>query len=82
MSKPELPDGYAWVDGGPAIRLVDPQWCPAGHPAVVVRRDLPRCEQHRYHHAWTCRCGQAIYRHDGEFVGVLGCVTRNYGQQL
>jgi hypothetical protein len=67
------PDGYAWVDGGPGIVLVDPEWCPAGHPMELHQRGYAPCAEHKGHPQWTCRCGQVIYRGGGEFVDVLEC---------
>ncbi len=41
----ELPDGYRWDGYGPAIVLIDPEWCPANvHPFVMASRDgVTRC---------------------------------------
>jgi hypothetical protein len=80
MSDP--PDGFEWTGRGMEIRLIDPEWCPTGHPAMLIRRDFAHCAEHRGHNAWTCSCGQVIYRHAGEFLGELRCVSPNYGQQF
>jgi len=67
------PPGYAWIDGGPAIRLIDPTECPAGHPFRIDKRGHTPCAEHRGHPDWTCRCGQVLYGHGGAFVSVLTC---------
>lgn len=65
------PDGYRWTGKGMEIELIDPDWCPAGHPADLVKRGIHRCAVHGYaiHHEWTCSCGQLIWRVEGQFVG-------------
>lgn len=65
----ELPDGYEWIDGGPAMRLIDPEWCPQGHPMQLVQRGWNHCKAHDHHKRWTCGCGQQVWRVGGQFVG-------------
>lgn len=67
------PDGYRWIDGGPAIELVDPDDCPAGHPMQLRQRGYAPCTEHRGHPTWTCQCGQIVYGVAGAFVGALSC---------
>ncbi|GAA0739290.1 hypothetical protein GCM10010199_63090 [Dactylosporangium roseum] len=69
------PDGYAYIGGGPAMQLIDPVWCPTGHPAELIRRSTYRCQAHGnvLHPSWTCSCGQEIWRVAGEFAGELRC---------
>lgn len=68
-------DGYEWTGRTPTeIRLVDPLFCPAGHPADLVRSSHINCERHRVlHPEWWCSCGQKIWRFEGAFVGELPC---------
>jgi hypothetical protein len=67
------PDGYQWIGDGPAIRLIDPTTCPAGHPLQIDKRGHAPCTEHRGHPMWTCACGQEVYRITGAFVDVLTC---------
>ncbi len=76
-----IPDGYEPAPGG-GIQVMEPLTCPTGHPALLIRQDYVRCDEHGGHHAWTCSCSQRIFRHAGEFVGELDCVSPNYGQQI
>lgn len=70
-----LPDGYApWGEQGMA--LVDPVFCPAGHPIEHLSRGgVAKCWEHQDHVMWRCACGQLIYRHDGAFWGELECIS-------
>lgn len=69
------PDGYAWIDDGPGIVLIDPDRCPAGHPMRWGQRaGITPCRRHGPHLTWTCSCGQRVYRASGRFVGELDCV--------
>lgn len=67
------PDGYEWVDGGPGIRLIDPEFCPSGHPFELYQRGYAPCIEHRGHPKWSCRCGVVVFRDAGEFVTELRC---------
>lgn len=72
------PDGFRWSGRTEhEIVLNDPEVCPAGHPAQLVRRGFERCTDwaHSGHNSWTCACGQDIYRADGAYVGQLDCLT-------
>jgi hypothetical protein len=71
MSEP--PDGYRWIDGGPAIALVDPERCPGGHRFAFGQRGHAPCAQHHGHPQWICACGVVLYGHHGEFVTELPC---------
>jgi hypothetical protein len=68
----EAPDGYERLPNG-GIRLVDPLWCPQGHPFVSGQRGYAACSEHHGHPQWTCACKQKIYRHAGAFVDELPC---------
>lgn len=74
-----LPDGYRWTGRTEhEIVLIDPDTCPAGHPAELVRRGFTRCSDPahgRRHNTWTCACGQTIYRVPGAFVGEVMCLV-------
>lgn len=74
----EPPEGYRWIGDGPGIVLIDPDWCPNGeHPFMIASRDaMVHCTdpKHRQHDAWTCRCGQRVYRFNGAFWGSLPCI--------
>lgn len=73
----EVPDGYErWGEQG--LRLIDPEWCPQGHPFEGGSRGFVPCVEHDGHPSWRCPCGQKIYRHAGEFVGELDCQHREY----
>lgn len=66
----ELPDGYRWTGRGLEMVLIDPLWCPAGHPFEWGQRGpLDYCELHGQHNTWRCECSQQIWRVNGEFVG-------------
>lgn len=70
------PDGYEWTGRQTEIRLIDPTWCPTGHPIESFRRGYTHCSQHHGHTYWTCECGQDIYRAPGQFTGeTLECIT-------
>lgn len=73
--RPPIPDGYEYAEPtGTQIRLIDPVWCPAGHPAVLTQRSHINCQEHgELHHYWTCACGQVIWRYRGTFVDELPC---------
>jgi hypothetical protein len=76
MERPPLKDGYEYTQAAPSteIRLIDPVWCPAGHPTLLTRRSEVNCQQHRaLHHEWTCTCGCIIWRFEGAFVDELPC---------
>lgn len=72
-----LPDCYApWGEMGMA--LVDPTWCPAGHPLLkFTRGGVTHCadRSHEAHLTWACSCGQLIYRIPGVYVGELACLS-------
>lgn len=71
MSEPP-PDGFRWINGGPAMELIDPDPCPGGHPLTGQRGWTP-CYQHRGHKTWMCGCGLTLYRVPGAFVTELSC---------
>lgn len=68
-----IPDGYErWGEQG--LVLIDPDWCPTGHPfAFGQRLSNTLCRRHGHHHAWLCACGQRIWRVPGAFVDQLDC---------
>jgi hypothetical protein len=66
------PDGYEYTGRTPhEIQLIDPEHCPAGHPADLIRRGWDHCATHGSHNNWRCACGQQIWRVEGQFVGEL-----------
>lgn len=73
------PDGYRWTGRTEhEIVLINPEVCPTGHPANLVRwGDIAHCREqaHRHRHlSWQCACGQLIYRAAGAYVGALDCL--------
>ena len=70
----EVPDGYRRAADGVGLVLIDPIYCPAGHPFEFgARQSIVRCEKHGTHYSWICACGQWIYRVEGAFVGSPDC---------
>lgn len=68
-----IPDGYR-RRGEHGLVLIDPDWCPAGHPFAFGQRGAPvLCREHDTHNSWICACGQWIYRAPGAFVDKLDC---------
>ena len=67
------PDGYRWTGRQTEIELIDPDWCPAGHPVTSFRRGYAHCSRHDGHTYWTCQDDHDIWRVPGEFVDRLDC---------
>jgi hypothetical protein len=78
VERSDLPDCYApWGEMG--MVLVDPVWCPAGHPIEqLTRGGVTHCSdpEHQPHLTWRCACGQPIYRIPGVYVGELECLPK------
>jgi len=64
----EPPDGHRWTGHGTKMELVDPLWCPQGHPILAFRRASVPCPVHHRDYAWYCSCGETIYRDSGAFT--------------
>jgi hypothetical protein len=82
MDRFEAPDGYRLTGRGPEVELIDPAWCPTGHPVEQFRRGFTQCTdwEHQGHTYWMCSCGQDIYRAPGAFVGEpLACMRKLSG---